>query len=271
MTFQMHIEFLVSTTNRSNPLFLERIFKNMEYDKVYYTCINQCYDIPPDNISISAENKTVYSESQKGLSKSRNLAIKRSKQEICVVADDDLVYLSDCVEKIIGEYEKDKELDVAIFQVITPEGGPYKNYKSNSFRLKKAWDQYRVSSVEITFRRERIIEKKIRFNENLGLGAKYTSGEEALFIHDCVKNGLKVKYFPIPIVEHPKESSGKTYSRENAIAKGIVFAKLFPFSFLLFDGYFSLKWLPAYRKDFSYCKFLGLLLKGNWIALTKKI
>ena len=266
----MKAELLISTTNRSDVGFLKRMISNVGPDDFSATIINQCYSIKPPTIVDSA-NEKIISVADKGLSKSRNMAIDNANGDICVIADDDLVYLPDAVAKITVEYRNDKELDVAIFQVITPEGELYKKYNPKSFRIKKAWDQYRISSVEITFSRERIIEKGIRFNENLGLGAPYTSGEEAMFIHDCVKRGLKVKYFPVPIVEHPKESSGKVYSKSNALAKGIVFFKLFPLRFLLFDLYFSVKWYKTYKKDFSYFQYLGWMLKGNWLALKKRV
>lgn len=268
---QIQLELLISTTNRSEAGFLRSMISNVEPDVFGATIINQCYSIKPPTINAISNNQKIISVADKGLSKSRNMAIDNAAGEICVIADDDLVYLPNCVDTIRSEYEKDEKLDVAIFQVITPEGEPYKAYNPSSFLVKNSWDQYRVSSVEITFRRERILEKGIRFNEKLGLGAPYTSGEEAIFIHDCVKRGLKVKYFPIPIVEHPKESSGKVYSKGNALARGIVFAKLFPFRFLLFDLYFSLKWYPKYKKQFGYFKYLGWMLKGNCLTLFKKI
>lgn len=267
----MKTELLISTTNRSDIGFLKRMLLNCDAGTFSVTAINQCYSIKPSTITSDSENQKIISVADKGLSKSRNMAINNAKGDVCVIADDDLIYLPDAVEKITNEYRKDNELDVAIFQVITPEGEPYKKYKSKSFQLNNAWDQYRVSSVEITFRRERILEKGIRFNENLGLGAPYTSGEEAVFIHDCVKSGLKVQYFPVPIVEHPKESSGKVYSKSNALAKGIVFYKLFPLRFLLFDLYFSVKWYKTYKKDFGYFQYLGWMLKGNWLALKNKV
>ena len=266
----MVTELLISTTNRSDVGFLKRMLSNVGFGAIEATIVNQCYAIKPPTIVDSA-NEKIISVADKGLSKSRNMAIDYATGDICVIADDDLVYLPDAVQKITNEYRDDEKLDVAIFQVITPEGELYKKYNPKPFRIKKAWDQYQISSVEITFRRERVLEKGIRFNENLGLGAPYTSGEEALFIHDCVTKGLKVQYFPIPFVEHPKESSGKIYSKPNALSKGIVFFKLFPLRCLLFDLYFSIKWYKSYKKDFGFFQYLGWMLKGNWLAFRKKV
>lgn len=267
----MDIEFLVSTTNRIDSFFLEKIFQNNKKKNCNVLVINQCINIPVIELKHKNENIHCISVKEKGISKSRNLALDNATGDICVIADDDLVYTPNCINDIGMVYIEDSALDVAIFQVITPEGEPYKKYRSESFRIKKPWDQMQVSSVEITFKRKSVQDKQIRFNENLGLGAKYTAGEETNFIHDCVKKGLKVKYFPIPIVIHPKESSGKLFNKENVIAKGIVFANLFPILFLLLDVYFCIKWIPRYRHDYSFFEFFALLLKGNKLVLTKSI
>ena len=266
----MKIEVLISTTNRKSLMFLKNIFKKNIKNKGLITCINQCISVPIPKIINEKANLNFISVEEKGISKSRNLAIKNATADICVIADDDVVFLTDCEEKIKKVYENDPTLDVAIFQIITPEGTPYKKYSSEPYELKSPFKIMQISSVEITFRRKRILEKQIYFNENLGLGAEYTKGEEAFFIKDCLKNSLKVKYFPIPIVIHPIESSGKSFSEKNIVAEGIVYTKLFPVIFPLVSFYFSIKKFGRYKTQFSILKFLLLTLKGNYIGLTNK-
>ena len=266
----MLVEYLVSTTNRKEINFLDSLFQNIKEKDSSCVCINQCINIDlPEEIETS-DFVHLVSVKEKGVSKSRNLAIKNASGDICVIADDDLVYLEDCEEKIKNIYKNDKDLDVAIFQIITPEGKPYKKYSSNSYLLRSPLKIMQVSSVEITFRRESILNAQILFNENLGLGADYTKGEEAFFIKDCLQKGLKIKYFPIPIVVHPIESSGKNFNEKNIIANGIVYKKLFPLMFLMVSFYFSIKKYKRYKQQSSFLKFLSLTLKGNWIGLTDK-
>ncbi len=262
----MNIEFLISTTNRLETQFLNKIFENIAMNNFNAIVINQCYQVEPKQLKSDNTHIDIHSVRDKGLSKSRNLALKNASRDICVVADDDLVYLKDCIERINQVYEEDKNLDVAVFQIITPDGEPYKRYSPNSYLIKKGKDQLKISSVEISFRLKSIKENGIEFNENLGLGAKYTKGEEAVFINECIRHGLKVKYFPIPIVYHPKESSGKTFSKPNIIANGIVYFKLFRFISPLVSLYFSIKKYSRYKRKYSFVNYLYLTLRGCYIG-----
>ena len=60
---------------------------------------------------------------------------------------------------------------------------------------------YVVSAIEMVCRRE-TIQRTIRFDERFGLGTKFlTCGEEEIWMEDARRNGLRMKYFPIKIVE----------------------------------------------------------------------
>lgn len=266
----MSLEFLISTMHYSGHEPFIQMFQAVEKEALSYLIINQS---PAGNLRNEefAPGKRLVSFAERGLSKSRNRAIELAQGDICVVADNDLVYCANSVTEIERVYEQDPELDVAVFQIITPEGKAYKNYKKEPFCIKSPLQIMQVSSVEISFKRSSILKNNIRFNEQMGLGTNYTHGEEILFVLDCVKKGLKVKFFPIPMVVHPAESSGKSFSKGNILASGITFAKLFPLLFPLVDFYFALKWLPRYRQSFSFWFVLSHFVKGNLLALSRKV
>ena len=46
----------------------------------------------------------------------------------------------------------------------------------------------KIQSVQITFKRKSIIDKKIKFNELFGTGTELYSGEENIFLADCIRN-----------------------------------------------------------------------------------
>lgn len=265
----MELEFLVSTVNRKSFHFLRKMFPS-DFGKVKILCINQYIGITVEKNLITPKNVRCISVAEKGISKSRNLAIANSRADICVVSDDDLVYHSNSNEIIKNVYEKEDKLDVAVFQILTPEGKLYKKYKKNQLDINSPYKAMQVSSVEITFRRKSIMENNIRFNEKFGLGTKYPKGEETLFINECRKKGLKIKYYPIPIVTHPQESSGKTFSKGHILADGIIYTKLYSAFGVLFSMYFSIKRYRRYRIQFSFFNYLLLSLKGNVDGLFRK-
>ncbi|CAA6812559.1 MAG: Glycosyl transferase, group 2 family protein [uncultured Sulfurovum sp.] len=163
----------------------------------------------------------------RGLAKSRNYAIAKASAEICHISDDDLEYIKNFDLVIENAFSENPEADIITFQVVSPEGEPFNNYKKNKF-----WHTKRtimsVCSVEIAFRRESLLANKLYFDERFGLASNFPTGEEIIFLSDALDKGLKVLYIPEKIVTHPKESSGSNYGNERLLeAKGAMFYRIF--------------------------------------------
>ncbi len=160
----------------------------------------------------------------RGLSRNRNNSLALANGDIGILADDDVRYCNEYIDTVLAAYESDKDLDVACFKIATPAGEPeYKDYYAEAYLLSEESHHY-LSSLEITFKLKKIREKTIRFDERFGIGSKLNIfGEEAVFIFDCLKKGLKVKYLPAYIVEHEATSTIKTlekYAVRNNLFKG---------------------------------------------------
>lgn len=144
----------------------------------------------------------------KGLSKSRNNAIKHATGDIAVIADDDVRYKSEYFDTIIETYHEN-DIDIACFKIKTPDDElEYKEYPNETVLIKD-FESYSPSSIELTFKIEKIQSHNIFFDQRFGLGAKFIGGEEKLFLYDSIKKDLKIKFFPLFVVEHPYESSNK--------------------------------------------------------------
>ena len=204
----------------------------------------------------------ILSYNERGLSKSRNRAIENAIGDVCVIADDDVTYI-DGYDQIIAEaFEKNKDVDIFTFQVNTPNGDKYKNYSEKKFyhNMKSV---LKVSSIEIVFNRKKIINNDINFNEHFGLGAEFSSGEENIFLRECLRKGLKIMYIPEPIVIHDKESSGSLNKESVFLSKGALFKELFGWKSPLVNIYFSLKKYNEYKDKISLPKVVILLFEGS--------
>lgn len=147
-----------------------------------------------------------------GLSKSRNNAIKLASGDICVIADDDVRYTHDYFDSILGVYEDDS-IDIACFKIFTGHDSPsYKKYPAEEYVINSI-STYSPSSIEITFRLLSIHQKSISFDERFGLGFFLAGGEEAIFITDALKAKLKIQFYPHYIVQHPFESTIKSFPK----------------------------------------------------------
>jgi glycosyltransferase involved in cell wall biosynthesis len=160
----------------------------------------------------------------RGLSRNRNKALSLADGDIGVLADDDVIYRNEYINTVLTAYRADPDLGAACFKIATPAGEPeYKDYYTESYLLNEKSHHY-LSTLEITFNLKKIRDNNIRFDERFGMGSELNIfGEEAVFIFDCIKKGLKVRYLPEYIVEHKSTSTIKSlekYSVTNNIFKG---------------------------------------------------
>ena len=206
----------------------------------------------------SQENLFEYTE--RGLSKSRNHALGHAAGEICLLSDDDLYYKEDIEDIVIQAFEENPSADIITFQIETPEGKPFKNYRTEPFWHTKRTIM-RVASVEMAFKRNSIEENHLRFDENFGLGAAFPTGEENIFLSDALDQKLKILFMPLPIVIHPPESSGRDFDNAKLIqAKGAMFERIFGLSGYGVSFLFALK---KYRlSNYSLFDFYGLMTQG---------
>lgn len=168
----------------------------------------------------------VINEKNKGLSLSRNRALAEINSGIVVIADDDVTYVDNFEELIRNSYRLNPNCDVLTFQIRTPEGPMYKIYPPKSYYHNK-FTVLKVSSISIVLKISSINTSGCRFDINFGLGTKFGSGEENIFLTDLLKKGLIIKYIPEVLVIHPFESSGKILNEQQLFNKGILFKRLF--------------------------------------------
>ena len=185
----MEIEVLVSTMNQSSKTALVR---KMNLNK--YTIINQITRKTNVENDDNTSGQKFISYRDKGLSKSRNLAIRHSTSDICVLADDDMYYIDNYEETISRAYNKYPKADIIAFVVDNENRA--KNKKKLRCGKLSLLKTMKIQSVQITFRKNKIIAKNIKFDEDFGTGSTYPWGEENIFLFDCKRKGLNIYYIP---------------------------------------------------------------------------
>ena len=153
--------------------------------------INQCGK--EDQREYRTEHGTVrwFDSATKGLTVSRNLAIAVSDADVCLLCDDDEVFVPDYECIILDAYEECPAADVIIFKMVNRDSAlPDRQMRLTFPRT------LHVSSWQISFRRDKLLERGIRFDELLGAGSGNGAEEELKFLLDCEKAGLKIRYVP---------------------------------------------------------------------------
>ncbi len=150
---------------------------------------------------------TVVQSATRGLAVSRNIGLAHCQTAYALLADDDVAYVPEGMEQLLDALNTHRP-DFALFQIQTLAGEPpYKAYPTKPYRVNRL--KHWVSSIEIVVNVARLKADAICFDERFGLGAPLDRGEEEIFVSDLIRNGWEGHYFPIPIVKHPYESSGK--------------------------------------------------------------
>ncbi|WP_338788273.1 glycosyltransferase family A protein [Metabacillus sp. FJAT-53654] len=164
---------------------------------------------------------------KKGLSYSRNESLKAIAGSIVTFSDDDCWYPEDSLQNVINAFEKDDSLDVACFQIFDPlQKVHYKSYEQKAKSQISKKDILRKSSIELFVRLKNVTSTELTFDENFGLGTKYPSGEENIFLSDLMNKKLKISYFPQIIVYHKKPEQTSRLTTAQMISKGPLFKRL---------------------------------------------
>ena len=254
----MSLEVLVSTMNQNNYNLLEQMRINSEA-----VIINQNKSDTKDTLYFKNKKILWINSKSRGLSVSRNKAIQNSTSEICVIADDDLEYVDSYQDIILDCFEKNPEHDIITFQV-EGIGKKFKEYHPTARKL-NYFTTMKVSSVEIAFRSKSIKDAGVRFNETFGSGTKYLAGEEIIFLYDCLRKGLSIKYIPVKIADlHLGNSSWFSgFNEEYFFAKGAIFTGMSKKHSILLIFQFAIRKHNLYSDLISINKAIRYMFKGR--------
>ncbi|MGR5287487.1 glycosyltransferase [Vibrio maritimus] len=252
-----NIEILMATMHQENLASFPLMEKNIDSSLLI---VNQAAH---DSVEEEGSVRMI-SNTQRGSSLSRNLAIDNARGEICVIADDDVSYLDGYEKIILDAYSRYPDADLITFQIQTTEGKPFKDGYINKEMVHNELSILKCASIEITFRREAIQKAGLRLDTEFGLGSKYRVHDEIIFLKDALDAGLKCVYVPVPIVVHPPESSGTDITYDLLYSKGAAFYRLFGFRGYLFDIAFTIKKYQLIKQRFSFFASLKIMLKGTF-------
>ena len=228
--------------------------------------INQCDDNQIEDImrrSVNGSDQAVkyVKTTKRGLSRSRNMAIENATADVCILCDNDVVYVPDYEKLILDEFEKRPDADIIVFYIKRKEK-PVPNYPDE--RRLDYLSALKIFSPEIAFRRERISD--LSFDEDFGAGSgKYIMGEENIFLYDALKKKKNVYYVPVKIAELKEVASTwfSEYDEKFFISRGANYAAMSkPWShFLIWQ--FALRKKSLYAKNLTTGQAVKFMYKGR--------
>ncbi len=187
----------------------------------------------------------------KGISVSRNIAIKNATGDYIIIMDDDVDFLLDSIERLIKCMDED-DVDIGTYYHKYTNGKTTKN-KEHSFSHNML-NIANPSSIDICLKRESIVASGVLFDEGFGLGTRYPSGEEMVFLSDCIRSSLKLKRYPIEVCIHPPVTSGSDFysTKEKILAKNAMFKRVYgQLGGVMFMLFILKKYPTAYKAGYG--------------------
>lgn len=242
------------TLNRYDDIYLlmdsleNQTYKNFELIVIDQNDNNKVKDIV-DKYTDKVDVKYVKSD-KIGLSYNRNIGIDMAKGQIIGFPDDDCVYEYNTLEKVIEFFNENN--DYKIYSCKTMDANKIDAFKKmydgicdiNSLNV---LDTITSITFFINFKDKQYT----RFDEKLGVGGEFGSGEEIDYILDLISKGFKGRYFGDDIIYHPAKKHSKSkekYQRDFNYGRGF--------------GALCKKQI-VYRKDYKFLKIMTSKLVRN--------
>ena len=254
----MNLQVLVSTMHQTNFSILEKM--NIQTDAII---VNQCDKNEFEEFDYNGRNIKFLSFKERGVGLSRNNALMRATADICLFADDDVTYVNNYGEIIIKEFIDNPKADVIVFN-LTNTSAERKEYEITKAKRLRFYNCLRYGTFRIAIRTSSIHKANISFSILFGGGAKYSAGEDSLFIADCFKKCLKTYACPqfIGTVTHSESTWFKGYTDKYFIDKGVFFACLSKRWAKLLCLEFAFRHRELYINDKTFREACKLMLEG---------
>ena len=203
----MRIEVLVATMNQNDYSLPLRM--NVQSDAIIGNQLIGSGSIGIKEFNYAGNRIKYLSFPEKGVGLNRNNALMRSSADICVLADDDEIFVDGYTDLVQHCFSENPKADVIIFNLI--EDVPTRFVIDSQFKVGFR-NFMRFGAARIAFRREKITKNGIFFNLHFGGGAQYSAGEDTLFLHECLKKGLTVIAVPYYIARLTNERNSTWFS-----------------------------------------------------------
>lgn len=187
---------------------------------------NQCNFNSVEKFKIGSQQIQYLNFAERGVGLNRNNTLMRADADVCLFADDDMVYVDNYAKIIEKAFYDNPYADVIVFnlkeKVVTR--------KLITKKSKVGYLNYlRYGTARVAVRLSSVKKYGIYFNQCFGGGSKYCHGEDNLFLNACLKNELKIVAVPEYIASLTEErisSWNNGYDEKYIRDQGVLFRTL---------------------------------------------
>jgi len=250
----MKIQLLVSAVNQDIAALVKQM--HIRSDAVV---VNQCDHYGYEEITDAGCQIQIFSMPERGVGLSRNTALLHANTDICVFSDEDIVLSENYEELIRGAYRQLPDADMILVNV---KAAPARRTYWNKDIHRIHYCNYgRYPAYSITAKQDALLRANVHYSLLFGGGAKYSNGEDSLFLRDCLKAGLKIYSHTVCIGEEKERESTwfSGYHEKFFKDRGVLYHYLYG----RLAALLSLRFLLAHRKEM--CREASLKQAYRWM------
>ena len=219
----MKLQTLAAAIDQTDHALVEKL--NIQTDALIG---NQCSRSGEETFSFRGHRVTYLNATERGVGNNRNRLLERADADYLILADDDMRFVDGYPEIAMQAVRACADADVYIFNLIEREP---RRYVNRAVRRVGRRQYARYGAARLMLRRDTIERAGLRFSTEFGGGARYGSGEDTIFLRDCLDRGLKLCAVPYALAEIDQDAASSWftgYHEKFFRDKGALYACLYP-------------------------------------------
>ena len=163
---------------------------NIHSDVVF---ANQTDKTAFDQIQFNGEHSAkMISTQTRGVGINRNLSLIYASADICLLADDDIVYRDDVEEVVLNEFETHPDADIFLFNYDAVDVGKRKIKNFKKTQKSSKFFRKMGGGIRIAFRLASIKKANLWFTTLFGGGCIFPCGEDSKWLVDAYNKNLNI-------------------------------------------------------------------------------
>lgn len=254
----MTVQTLIPTMHQTDFSVIEKM--NIKTDAIV---VNQCDSFSKDVFERGGRKIEFYSLPERGIGLSRNFSLMRASGDIVLFSDDDIRYYDGYEQQIINAFEEHSDADMIAFN-LDFKGGTRKRKKIEQAKKVSRFRTGSFGAARIAVRLEAARKNNLSFSLLFGGGARYSAGEDVLFVTDAMRAGMIMYEIPITVgeIEDSESTWFKGHNEKFFYDKGVLFAAMSKKTAYLRCVRYALRYSGECREQLGIKKAFGLMIKG---------
>lgn len=252
------VELLVATMHQTDFSKIEEM--HIHSDVIF---ANQADRADYAETEIDGCRVRMYTTPDRGVGRNRNLALVHSTAELVIFADDDMIYSDGYADAVCKAFDEVPQADVLVFETDFSRNGEIYNRNEHPLAKLPYRKSWKYGTYAFAARRASLEKANIWFHMQFGGGCPHSSGEDSLFINDCMTRGLNVYTHPYLLGCCKKDESTwfRGYTEKYFIDKGCWLSLAMPRACRLAVPLLAVKWRKL-NPDFGVWKAMRLMWQG---------